>query len=279
MTIELFGEIVSDDWVWIYELFGIPCCCPRNVRDAIRDLPEGEDLILEINSPGGDVWAGFEIYGLLQACKASTEAHIIAMAASAATTVMCGCDLVLASPVAQIMIHQPAAYVEEYLNNTGTRQLQNFLDSVKASIINSYVIKCAGKTSRKKLEQLVDDSTYMPAQDALELGLIDGYLDLDDAQADLLPLGSGIRVSNMAGLSAPPKTLLARYEAAVLAGTMDAAPEHPVPSDRGPKGLPGPPGVPAAPLLDRSDVDAVEGLISDWRLMAAIDLERARAVE
>lgn len=275
MTIELFGEIVSDEWAWLYELFGIQCCCPKQVREAIRDLPAGEDLILEINSPGGDVWAGFEIYGLLQSCRADTEAHIISMAASAATTVMCGCDLVLASPVAQIMIHQPAAYVEEYLDNEGARQLQNFLDSIKASILNGYVIKSAGKTPRKKFEQLVDDSTWMPAQDALELGLIDGYLDLDDDAAAAISVGSGLRISNAAGISPAPKGLLERYEAAVLAGTMEAVPGHPV--NRELAGTPSPAA--AAPLIDRSDVDVVESLTDDWRLMAAIDLERARAAE
>ncbi len=278
MTIELFGEIVSDEWAWLYELFGIQCCCPRQVREAIRDLPADEDLILEINSPGGDVWAGFEIYGLLQACRAHTEAHIFSMAASAATTVMCGCDTVLASPVAQVMIHQPSTYVRDYLNNEDTQRLQNFLDSIKASILNGYVIKSAGKATRQKFEQLVDDSTWMPAQDALELGLIDGYLDLDDEAAAAITVGSGIRVSNSAGMSPAPKGLLERYEAAVLAGTMEPVPGHPVPSDRGPKGLPGPPGLPQAPA-DRSDVNVVEHLIDDWRLMAAIDLERARAVE
>ena len=268
MTIELFGEIVSDDWAWLYELFGIPFCCPKQVRDAIRSLPAGEDLILEINSPGGDVWAGFEIYGLLQACRAGTEAHIIAMAASAATTVMCGCDRALASPVAQIMIHQPAAYVEEYLNNDGARQLKNFLDSIKASILNGYVIKSAGKATRKKFEQLVDDSTWMPAQDALELGLIDGYLDLDDDAAASITVGSGLRVSNAAGVSPAPKGLLARYEAAVRAGQMAEVPGHPVskkPSEAQEKPV-------AASLTNQADVD----LLGDWHLMAAIDLERAR---
>ena len=268
MTIELFGEIVSDDWAWLYELFGIPFCCPKQVRDAIQSLPAGEDLILEINSPGGDVWAGFEIYGLLQACRAGTEAHIIVMAASAATTVMCGCDRALASPVAQIMIHQPAAYVEEYLNNDGARQLKNYLDSIKASILNGYVIKSAGKATRKKFEQLVDDSTWMPAQDALELGLIDGYLDLDDDAAASITVGSGLRVSNAAGVSPAPKGLLARYEAAVRAGTMDAVPGHPVSQefDEGRRT-----DVAERPI-NMKDVD----LISDWHLLAAIDLERAR---
>ena len=270
MKVELFGEIVSDDWVWLYELFGIPCCCPKQVRDAIRKLPEGEELILEINSPGGDVWAGFEIYGLLQACRSDTEAHIISLAASAATTVMCGCDIVLASPVAQIMIHQPAAYVDEYVNNEGARHLKNYLDSIKASILNGYVLKSAGKASRQKFEELVDDSTWMPAQDALSLGLVDGYLDIDDESAAAISADTGVRVSTAAGLSPAPKALLARYEAAVRSGTMDAVPGHPViqrPSESQESPA-------AASTIDMSDVD----LIGDWHLMAAIDLEKARAV-
>lgn len=269
MTVELFGEIVSDDWVWLYEFFGIQCCYPKQVRDAIQSLPEGEKLILEINSPGGDVWAGFEIYGMLQACRSDTEAHIIALAASAATTVMCGCDVVLASPVAQIMIHQPAAYVEEYMNNDGAQHLKNYLDSVKASILNGYVIKSAGKATRKKFEELVDDSTYMPAQDAMKLGLVDGFLDVDDDAAAVIAAASNIRVSNAAGISPAPKGLLARYEAAVRAGQMAEVPGHPV----GRLEPPEPQETPAAAsLTDRADVD----LLGDWHLMAAIDLERAR---
>lgn len=272
MTVELYGEIVSDDWVWLYELFGIPCCCPKQVRDAIKKLPEGEELILEINSPGGDVWAGFEIFGMLQACRSDTEAHIISLAASAATTVMCGCDVVLASPVAQIMIHQPAAYVEEYVDNDGAQHLKNYLDSVKASILNGYVIKSAGKASRKRFEQLVDDSTWMPVQTALELGLIDGYLDLDDDAAAAIAADGGLRVSNAAGISPAPKGLLARYEAAVRAGTMDAVPGHPVSIEPSPAQKT---SEEAVSLANQTDAD----LLGDWHLLAAIELEKARDVQ
>ena len=287
MTIKLFGEIVSDDWVWLYDLFGIPYCCPKQVRDAIQSLPAGEDLILEINSPGGDVWAGFEIYGMLQACRANTEAHIIPMAASAASTVMCGCDRVLASPVAQIMVHQPAAYVEEYVNNDGAKHLQNYLDSIKASILNGYVIKSAGKASRKKFEQLMDDSTYMPAQTALELGLVDGYLDLDDEAAAAITMSGGVHVSNAAGISPSPKALLARYEAAVRDGMLAAVPGHPVPAacaaacaaapetSMPPQRIYGGAETMNAGTADMNDLPDVD-LIGDWHLMAAIDLERAR---
>ena len=262
MTFELFGEIVSDEWVWLYDLFGIKCCYPKQVRDAIQSLPAGESLILEINSPGGDVWAGFEIYGMLQACKSFTEAHIMPVAASAATTVMCGCDKVLASPVAQIMIHQPAAYVDEYVNNEGARHLKNYLDSVKASILNGYVIKSAGKANRKKFEQLVDESTWMPAQEAIDIGLVDGFLDVDDEAAAAIAGAGFVRVSNAAWLSATPKDLLNSYETAVRAGNMPEVPGHPVREKQS--------DGPAKPCVTAS-------MFSDWHLKAAIDLERARS--
>lgn len=230
MKIKLYGDVISDEWAWVYELFGVPCCYPKLVRDAIEQLPAGEDLIIEVNSPGGSAWAGFEIFGLLQSLGERTEAHIVALAASAATTITSGCSRVLASPVAQIMIHQPVID-GGVVNNNGARELQNFLDSVKASIINSYVVKCGGKTSRKKLEQLVDRSTWMPAQDAIELGLVDGLLDTSEEAAAMITAGGGIGVTNSAGggsLESLLESLLERYEAAVKAGTMEEVPGHPV---------------------------------------------------
>ena len=226
MKIKLYGEVICDEWAWVYELFGVPCCYPKLVRDAIEQLPAGEDLIIEVNSPGGSAWAGFEIFGLLQSLGERTEAHIVALAASAATTITSGCSRVLASPVAQIMIHQPVID-GGVVNNNGARELQNFLDSVKASIINSYVVKCGGKTSRKKLEQLVDRSTWMPAQDAIELGLVDGLLDTTEETEAMITTGGGIGVTNSAG-GPSPESLLERYEAAVKAGTMEEVPGHPV---------------------------------------------------
>ena len=309
MIVELYGDVVSDDYDWLYSLFEIPHCCPKNVRDAVKALPEGEDLILEVNSPGGDVWAGFEIYGILQKLGGRTEAHIIALAASAATTITSACTKVLASPVAQFMIHQPAAFVG-YVNNEGARQLQNFLDSVKASIINGYVVKSAGKASRRTFEKLVDNETFMPIQDAIELGLVDGYLDVDQEAEELLSAGGGLRLNNAAGGSPGVEALLERYEAAVKAGTMQEVPEHPVSRENAQaagnapqseateeffpktvaalKAMEGPEGEARAREIAekvlREDPritenrEICEHLIADWRLQAAIDIERARSV-
>ena len=300
MKIELYGDVVSDEYDWLYTLFEIPHCCPKNVRDAMKELPEDEDLILEVNSPGGDVWAGFEIYGMLQKLQGRTEAHIIALAASAATTITSACTKVLASPVAQFMIHQPAA-LAGYVNNEGARQLQNFLDSVKASIINGYVVKSAGKTSRKTFEKLVDNETFMPIQDAIELGLVDGYLDTDEEADALLSAGGGLKLANTIYVNADADTLLTRYEEAVKAGNLEEVPGHPVKrespqaddsaltEDKN-KAF----EMPEVEVLTGPAVDALmnrlraenpritesreicENLISDWRLQAALDLEKVR---
>ena len=330
MTIKLFGDVTSDEWVWLYDLFSLPCCSPKTVRDAIAQLPADEDLIIEVNSPGGDVWAVFEIFGLLQSLGERTEAHIIAMAASAATTITSACARVFASPVAQIMIHQPAVSAWGSYNNEDAGRLLNFLDSVKASIINGYLVKCGGKTSRRTLEKLVDQNTWMPAQDAIKLGLVDGLLDTTEEKEAMITAGGGVSVTNSAAGN-NVASLLKSYEAAVKAGTMDEVPGHPVKREnaQAPETEPteaetgaqvGEPGAqvgePGAQVgepgaqVNRSEEDlltperfaaehaketyvpgkkdfaedpavterreVVENLISNWRLQAAIDLEREK---
>ena len=59
------GTIVADDDKWIYEYFGIAATCPKDIHAAIVDA-NGEDLDVEINSGGGDVVAGNEIYTALR---------------------------------------------------------------------------------------------------------------------------------------------------------------------------------------------------------------------
>lgn len=294
MILQMKGDIVGDDWAWLYEYFQEPYCCPKMIRDALKVLPEGESLILEINSPGGFVSAGFEMYGILRGCKRPTEAHIIALAASAATTLMIGCDRVLASPVAQIMIHQPSTYAD-VVNNREAKALLQFLDSIKASILDGYQIKCRDKASRQKLEQLVDASTWMPAKDAIALGLVDELLDVSEEESEVLKVSAGklIGVVNAVGGSGP-YSLLARYEEAVRNGA-EPAPGHPVAApvtsvnDTRPAGgfMLTPTGLilcengeqvlfASAPAAADAEADSVEASAPAWQQQARIDLERER---
>lgn len=54
------GVIVSNDDKWVYEWFDMEATSPQDVTNVIEQL-DGEDLLVEINSVGGDVFAGSEI--------------------------------------------------------------------------------------------------------------------------------------------------------------------------------------------------------------------------
>ena len=268
MRVTLNGEVISDDYQWLYDYFGITAFSPGVIRQALRDNPVGEDLILEINSVGGSVFAGFEIYTLLRGAECPTVAEVQSLAASAASTVMSGCSRVLVSPVAQIMLHQPAMFTDGNIEEHD-RSLR-MLESIQRSIVNGYVTRCGDKCTRRKLENMVNQETWLTAQEAVDIGLADGILGQEDGDGTGLALsvvnsvGSGIRslaVGGSGGTS--PADLLARYEEAVRAGATpaDGHPVKPVePKEVDPAG-----GVPA------DNVD-------NWRRTARLAIEKNRFI-
>ena len=268
MRVTLNGEVISDDYQWLYDYFEIAAFSPGVIRQALRDNPEGEDLVLEINSVGGSVFAGFEIYTLLRSAECPTVAEVQSLAASAASTVMSGCSRVLVSPVAQIMLHQPAMYTDGNIEEHD-RSLR-MLESIQRSIVNGYVTRCGDKCTRRQLENMVNRETWLSAQEAVDIGLADGILGQEDSDGAGLALsvvnsvGSGIRslAGNGTGCTSPAD-LLARYEEAVRAGAQPAE-GHPV--------------EPAAP----KDVDPAGSVPADdmdsWRRGARLAIEQNRFI-
>lgn len=216
MRVCLNGYVVNDDDAWIYELFGYTVFSPAVVRQAIKDNPEGEDLVFEINSGGGSVFAGFEIFSVLKAADIRTVAEVQSLAASAASTMMLGCDLVMLSPVAQVMVHLPSCGT--YGDENAHMDSIKLLKSITKSIIAGYETKCKGKQTREQLEAMVAATSWMTAEEAVDAGLADGILYQDD-DSSLLPsnvvnaVGAGIRSISSAGFGLPDaNTLRAEYK-------------------------------------------------------------------
>ena len=224
--------MVADDDLWVYDWFGISAFSPHVVREAIRDNVDDE-LVVEVNSGGGSVFAGFEIFSLLRGAECRTVAVVQSLAASAASTIISGCDTVQVSPVAQIMLHLPAIVTEG--NREDHRDSIKLLDSITKSILNGYESKCRGKATRDKLAQLMRAETWIPAQDAVEMGLADEILYQDDA-AGIIPgnivnaVGSSIRGLINGATQPSAAELRARYADLVAKGATPAAgPPAPAP--------------------------------------------------
>lgn len=223
--------MVADDDLWVYDWFGISAFSPHVVREAIRDNVDDE-LVVEVNSGGGSVFAGFEIFSLLRGAECRTVAVVQSLAASAASTIISGCDTVQVSPVAQIMLHLPAIVTEG--NREDHRDSIKLLDSITESILNGYESKCRGKATRDKLAQLMRAETWIPAQDAVEMGLADEILYQDDA-AGIIPgnivnaVGSSIRGLINGATQPSAAELRARYDELIAKGATPAA-GHPAPA-------------------------------------------------
>lgn len=180
MKMNLSGELIANEWAAMYRKYGYTSgfYCADDVRQAIADLPDGEELILEINSIGGDVFGANEIYAILEDCTHPTKAIVQSMAASAASYFIMACDHISMHLPAQLMIHRASTFACG--TTADLQQAQQMLDATDGAILDVYCRKCGSKTSREILEAMMAAETYITATDALKYGLIDSIVGADE---------------------------------------------------------------------------------------------------
>ena len=131
------------------------------------------DVIIWINSPGGDCVAASQIYSMLMDYQGKITVKIDGIAASAASVVAMAGTEVLMAPTALMMIHNPATVA--FGDHTDMKKAIEMLDQVKESIINAYEIKTG--LARDKLSKLMDSETWMNANKAIEMGFADALME------------------------------------------------------------------------------------------------------
>ena len=162
-TLTLNGTIAEESW---FE----DDVTPRMFRD---ELNAGTgDVVIWINSPGGDCVAASQIYTMLMDYKGHITVKIDGIAASAASVIAMAGTEVLMAPTSLLMIHNPLTIAIG--DSEEMQKAIAMLDEVKESIINAYELKTG--MSRAKLAHLMDAETWMNANKAIELGFADGVL-------------------------------------------------------------------------------------------------------
>ena len=151
-TLYLDGEISDETW------FGDEVT-PQLFKDELN--AGSGNITLWINSPGGDVFAAAQIYNMLMDYKGDVTVKIDALAASAASVIAMAGTRVCMSPVAMLMVHNPATVA---IGDAEEMQKAiDMLNEVKESIMNAYEIKTG--MSRHKISQLMDAETWITAED------------------------------------------------------------------------------------------------------------------
>ena len=138
------------------------------------ELEAGQgDIVIWLNSPGGDCVAASQIYAMLMDYKGAVTVKIDGIAASAASVIAMAGTKVLMAPTALMMVHNPLTIAIG--DSEEMQKAIDMLSEVKESIINAYEIKTG--LSRAKLSRLMDAETWLNANKAIELGFADGILE------------------------------------------------------------------------------------------------------
>lgn len=166
--VNIKGPIISNDEKWIYDWFGIEATCSKDIENALEKA-NGEEIEVLINSPGGYVDVGSEIYTLLKDYKGETTGKILGMAASAASVAAMGVKKLMISPTARIMIHNASGLIQgDYRDMEHGSEI---LKDCNEAISNAYVLKTG--LDKEMLLDLMNKETYLNAQKAKELKFVD----------------------------------------------------------------------------------------------------------
>lgn len=168
--IDVRGLIVPNDDKEFYEYFGYEATSPKDVRVAL-EAAGGETVDVYINSPGGEIASGSEIYAALQE-YGNVKIHITGQACSAASVIaMAGwCEM---APTALLMIHCVSTYGGG--NHADFAHIAEMLQTADEAISSAYTKKTG--RDRQEFLQMMEKETWITAEKALELKMVDQIME------------------------------------------------------------------------------------------------------
>ena len=139
-------------------------------------------IVLNINSPGGDVFEGVAIHNDLVAHAATVEVHVTGIAASIASVIAMAGDTVTVEDGAFFMIHN--AWTIALGDNREMSKTADTLKKIDGSIAQAYAKRTGLDVA--EVSAMMDDETWLDAAQAVDLGFADKIAPVDAAKAKAL---------------------------------------------------------------------------------------------
>ena len=171
MKISIRGPIVTSNDQRYYDYYGIDAASPKSVRAALA-AGNGEPAEVEINSGGGEIFAASEIYTELKNYSGGVKIKIVGLAASAASVIAMAGESEMAA-TGMMMIHNVQSWASgDYrdMEHTG-----DILRQANKAIASAYIDKTG--MSESDALALMDAETWITAERAVEMGLVDKVMD------------------------------------------------------------------------------------------------------
>lgn len=155
--ITIYGVIGS---TWFSESF--------SANDIDRALNEAgdNDIVINLNSPGGDAFDGISIFNRLKRHSGNVTIHVDGWACSAASIIAMAGDEIVMELGSMMMIHEAGSLV--WGSKKDMRKEADVLEELEEGIIDIYNTKAL--IQREEIREKVDAETWMSAKTAVELG-------------------------------------------------------------------------------------------------------------
>src|SRR5690625_571702 len=173
----IYGEITKWAWEEDGEVSSI------SFKNELDELGDVEVINLFIHSAGGSVFEGLAIYNMLKRHEARVIVHVDAVAASIASVIAMAGDEIRMPANSLMMIHN--AWTWTMGNADALRKAADDLDRINQSSVQTYLQKAGDKLDEDTLKQLLDDETWLSAEDALNYGLCDVVLEENNMAASI----------------------------------------------------------------------------------------------
>jgi ATP-dependent protease ClpP protease subunit len=174
-------KALSDDSteIWIMDVLGYPW---NDINSMIREVSslKSKDILVRINSPGGDPIDTFALYHALKNHSAKVTVRIESLAASAASFLALAGDEVQAYSSSLFMIHNSWAVVAG--NRFELQDIADFLEKIDANMQDVYASKT--KLGKREIADMMKAETWLSAKEAKNKGFIDTIIDGKGVKAE-----------------------------------------------------------------------------------------------
>ena len=194
--INIYGSITSSAEIinrW-YEV-DTGAVSARGIVQEINDL-DVDTINVYINSYGGEVAEALAIYSALKRHSASVHTFCDGFACSAATIIFCAGDVRTMGSIAVMMIHNCMSYLG-YANSEEMRKAAEDNDKINQSSINAYL--AVANISQEKIQELMDNATWMTAQECLDYGFATEIADQEEVVIVVTREGDSILTADATG--------------------------------------------------------------------------------
>ena len=164
------------------------------VRDALDGVTE--DVLIKLNSNGGDVFEGIEIYNYLKSHPSHITVEVTGLAASAATFIVAGADKAVMNTGTTFMIHEASSFA--WGNKSELQKVLNALETIDDSIISIYEAKTG--QSKEQLTDWMTEEKWFSAEEAVKFNFVDEVKKESSEKLD------AVAITNNVVAEAQPKT-------------------------------------------------------------------------